>query len=154
MADFALDEVMDAEDERTEFRTGNMPLHEAIERGVVDESGAECGPGHVCFCGDYMHGHGQSDNHVPRCMDCELPEEKFMPAKEHPSISHVLKFFKFGHLPEDLQKISKQCSDLAHNMVMDCKQSPELTVGLRKLLEAKDCFVRARLEMKEEESSS
>lgn len=32
MADFALDEVMDVEDERIEFRTGHIPLNEAIEK--------------------------------------------------------------------------------------------------------------------------
>jgi len=127
-----------------------MPLDEAIDKGIVDESGSECGLNHVCFCGDPMDGHGQSDNHVPRCMDCELPEEKFMAAKEHPSVAHVLKFFKYDHLPKDLQAVSKECHDMAHNMVINCKQSPELTVGLRKLLEAKDCFVRANLELKED----
>jgi len=66
----------------------------------------------------------------------------------HPSVENILKFFEYSHLPEHLQSVSIQCSNLAHNMVSECEHSPELTVGLRKLLEAKDCFVRARLEKK------
>lgn len=64
----------------------------------------------------------------------------------HPSVAHILKLFKFEHLPEELQQISKQCSELAHIMVEQCNHTPELTVGLRKLLEAKDCFVRTKLD--------
>jgi hypothetical protein len=37
-------------------------------------------------------------------------------------------------------------------MVDHLPDGPELTVGLRKLLEAKDCFVRAALDRLEEES--
>lgn len=63
----------------------------------------------------------------------------------HPSTESVYKFFAYGHLPEHLQSISEQCANLATAMVLQLPQSPELTVGLRKLLEAKDCFVRAKL---------
>lgn len=57
----------------------------------------------------------------------------------------ILKFFAFAHLPAHLQSISKPCSDLAFEMVRTIPRSAELTVGLRKLLEAKDAFVRANL---------
>lgn len=60
-------------------------------------------------------------------------------------VQHVLRYFEFGHLPPELQAISKPFADLAyrHAAVLD---GPELTVGLRKLLEAKDCMVRAALD--------
>ena len=51
--------------------------------------------------------------------------------------------FAYDHLPEKLQGFSQQCYDLAANMVHDLRDTEELRVGLRKLLEAKDCFVRA-----------
>jgi len=57
----------------------------------------------------------------------------------------MLKFFEFDHLPEKLQDISRPCAILADEMVEALSDGPELTVGLRKLLEAKDCFVRAAL---------
>lgn len=60
-------------------------------------------------------------------------------------VRHVLRFFfDFEHLPPELQAISKPFADLAyrHAALLD---GPELTVGLRKLLEAKDCMVRAAL---------
>lgn len=59
-----------------------------------------------------------------------------------------LKNFKYDHLPPFLQDISKPFSDLANNLVdtitLDgAGNEEELKVGLRKLLEAKDCAVRA-----------
>ena len=66
-------------------------------------------------------------------------------AELHPSVQQVLQYFTYQHLPEKLQEISRPCCDLACKMATSLNQNPELTVGLRKLLEAKDCFVRAGL---------
>jgi hypothetical protein len=55
-----------------------------------------------------------------------------------------LRFFEYEHLPPALQKVSKPFGDLAFDLASTrALQGPELTVGLRKLLEAKDCMVRA-----------
>lgn len=62
----------------------------------------------------------------------------------HPGVRQVLAHFEFEHLPPDLADISKPLHTLAHGMACQL-EGPELTVGLRKLLEAKDCFVRAAL---------
>ena len=43
MADYALDEVMDFEDDRLSFRTGCMTLEGAYSRGIVNELGGEIG---------------------------------------------------------------------------------------------------------------
>ena len=64
----------------------------------------------------------------------------------HPSIVAILQYFHYMHLPERLQEISKPCCELATIMASTLNQNPELTMGLRKLLEAKDCFVRAGLD--------
>ncbi|MFB7285455.1 hypothetical protein [Actinacidiphila glaucinigra] len=63
----------------------------------------------------------------------------------HPGTEHLLRFFKFGHLPEHLKAVSAPFADLANQMVDALPDGPELSAGLRKLLEAKDCFVRAAL---------
>lgn len=63
----------------------------------------------------------------------------------HVSVSNILQFFEFSHLPDNLQEISKPFSQLAWKMAQELPTNPELTVGLRKLLEAKDCAVRAKL---------
>lgn len=52
-------------------------------------------------------------------------------------------FFKFAHLPEKLQAVSKPFCELADHVVDTLPRNPERTVALRKLLEAKDCAVRA-----------
>jgi hypothetical protein len=63
----------------------------------------------------------------------------------HPSIAGVLKHFRFEHLPEHLKAVSSPCYALAVTLADALPEDPETTAGLRKLLEAKDCFVRARL---------
>lgn len=56
----------------------------------------------------------------------------------------LLQFFTYSHLPESLQEISKPFCELA--AVIDAgPRNPESTVALRKLLESKDCAVRAKL---------
>lgn len=57
----------------------------------------------------------------------------------------LLSYFNYAHLPVHLQKISKPFADLAHGLHRDIPESAELTVALRKLLESKDCAVRAAL---------
>jgi hypothetical protein len=66
-------------------------------------------------------------------------------ASPHPSTTAILKHFEYDHLPEGLQKVSKPVCVLAKKMAKELGDGPELTTGLRKLLEAKDCFVRAAL---------
>lgn len=56
---------------------------------------------------------------------------------------YLLQFFAYGHLPEHLQEVSKPFSELADLLVSNVPSNPERTVALRKLLEAKDCAVRA-----------
>lgn len=64
----------------------------------------------------------------------------------HPGTTAVAKHFTHEHLPPHLAAISKPCHDLAEQLLAKLPDGPELTAGLRKLLEAKDCFVRAALD--------
>lgn len=57
----------------------------------------------------------------------------------------MMQFFGFMHLPAHLQPISRPFHDLAQHIVDNAPMNPERTAGLRKLLEAKDCIVRAHL---------
>lgn len=61
----------------------------------------------------------------------------------------TIRFFDYQHLPQRLQKISKPIFELAHLMEEKLPDGPEKSAGMRKLLEAKDCFVRAALEQKD-----
>jgi len=64
----------------------------------------------------------------------------------HPSTTQLLRWFDFAHLPAGpVQLTSAMCSRLAFDMINNLPDGPELTAGLRKLLEAKDCFVRAAI---------
>lgn len=57
----------------------------------------------------------------------------------------MLKWFAYTHLPTTLQAASKPFGDMAQWIVDTIQSGPERTVALRKLLEAKDACVRAKL---------
>lgn len=57
----------------------------------------------------------------------------------------ILGYFAYDHLPENLQEISRPFRELAFQMIENLPPGPEVSAGLRKLLEAKDCAVRAAL---------
>lgn len=64
----------------------------------------------------------------------------------HDATRRLLRYFAFEHLSPELQAVSRPFSELAHELAeREDLQGPELTVALRKLLEAKDCAVRAAL---------
>lgn len=58
---------------------------------------------------------------------------------------YLLQFFEYGHLPEKLQEISKVFCSAAYWIDLNIENNPEKTTALRKLLEAKDCAVRAAI---------
>jgi len=58
---------------------------------------------------------------------------------------HIMQFFAYGHLPPNLQEVSRPFHDMAQNIVQSIPRNPERTVALRKLLESKDATVRAHL---------
>lgn len=76
-----------------------------------------------------------------------------------PSADYMLQFFQFEHLPPRLREVSQPFCALAHAIVDGdnsaesgtvtiggpLPSNPERTTALRKLLEAKDCAVRAVL---------
>lgn len=66
---------------------------------------------------------------------------------KHPAVENLLRFFEYEHLPPRLQVVSQPFHGLAHRLASDDLglKGTELTVALRKLLEAKDCAVRAAL---------
>jgi hypothetical protein len=68
----------------------------------------------------------------------------------HPSVQQIGQYFtKLPARPEvqdKLNDVRDECAALAGDMIRRLPDGPELTAGLRKLLEAKDCFVRAALD--------
>ena len=84
----------------------------------------------------------------------ETASEVTLRQREEAQVRHIvelakaermLQWFRWAHLPSDLQIISCRFADLAV-WIVDRIRGPERTVALRKLLEAKDCAVRAQLE--------
>lgn len=65
----------------------------------------------------------------------------------HPSTEHLVRLLDPNpNLPVELAGIAMLCAEL-RDALLAClpNDGPELSAGLRKLLEAKDCFVRQAL---------
>lgn len=63
----------------------------------------------------------------------------------HASGVALLRFLDSRHLPDRLRDAARPVEQAADEAMMACPDGPELTAGLRKLLEATDCLVRAAL---------
>lgn len=60
----------------------------------------------------------------------------------------ILQFFRYAHLPQHLQEVSRDFYEVAIKHAarrLNSQHHAEVIAGLRKLLEAKDCLVRAAL---------
>ncbi len=57
----------------------------------------------------------------------------------------VNKYFATAHLPERLRSVSFPFSQVAGSLLLDLPPSEQRSLALQKLLEAKDCAVRAAL---------
>jgi len=62
-----------------------------------------------------------------------------------PKKHYLFQFFNYSHLPENLKEVSQHFAVIAKLIDVDLPDNPEKTTALRKLLEAKDCAVRAVL---------
>jgi len=63
----------------------------------------------------------------------------------HPSTQQVARWFTSDHYGANHPglAVALSCEDLAARLIDNLPDGPELTAGLRHLLEAKDAFVRA-----------
>lgn len=95
---------------------------------------------------------GTACGHCERCEEERIrlntgylknPTEQQNPTER--SAPPILKYFRYDHLPLGLQEVSRPIAILAVEMDVSLPDGPEKSAGLRKLLEAKDCFVRAKL---------
>jgi hypothetical protein len=64
----------------------------------------------------------------------------------HHSVQHLVDLLDPNpNLPAPLKHIAELCANLRDHVLADLDDGIELSAGLRKLLEAKDCFVRQAL---------
>jgi hypothetical protein len=62
--------------------------------------------------------------------------------ERHPSVAHFQALFDYAHLPQPLQEVAAPFADIAEGQLEVLDDGQELSAGLRKLVEAKDCCVR------------
>lgn len=72
-------------------------------------------------------------------------EEQEMFTDEEIKLYPILTYFHYKHLTGTRQEVSKPFGELAAKLVRMLKPNAETSTSLRKLLEAKDCAVRAVL---------
>ncbi|AUR93218.1 hypothetical protein NVP1185O_31 [Vibrio phage 1.185.O._10N.286.49.C2] len=106
----------------------------------ADEDGSDEG-----FLVEYVDG-GQSNHPGHEGYISWSPKDVFerayQPVKKFDG--EIMKYFAFEHLPPHLQEVSRPLGQVAELMA-SLPDGAEKSAGLRKLLEAKDCFVRAKL---------
>lgn len=66
-------------------------------------------------------------------------------AKRCKEVQELCSFFSYNHLPLELQGIVEPICSTLDILLEQVPDSEETIAGLRKMLEAKDCFVRAKL---------
>lgn len=86
---------------------------------------------------------------IKECMECKMKEMTDVKSGlDEPAMSEevwLMTYFAYGHLPPKLQEVSSRFANLVGELLPMLPEHPERTVMLRKLLEAKDCAVRARM---------
>ena len=76
----------------------------------------------------------------------EPPKDSATPecdGREQRKTHNTLKFFKYDHLPEKLQDISRPFCEMAFFIQEELPFNAESATAMRKLLEAKDAAVRS-----------
>lgn len=76
----------------------------------------------------------------------EAHERATEPLELDRGLEPMLRWFEYSHLPPHLAEVSQPFGEVAAWLVALVPRSAERTVALRKLLEAKDAAVRARIE--------
>jgi len=68
-----------------------------------------------------------------------------VPTSPNQSDPEIMRWFECGHLPESLQWIARIFRNASRDLIRRTDPTPERDVALRKLLEAKDAAVRAKI---------
>lgn len=85
-------------------------------------------------------------------MDIDLAKEinPMVPAHKRAYIEEINElwpYFEYQHLPERLAEVSKEIHDVALKLIRHLPAGGETYEGLRNLLVAKDCLVRAAMDL-------
>lgn len=125
--------------------------------GVCRSTGAACRPGLpdvVAAATDHLDARAAAGNpSVPDWVIPGLYEDLAGTADYYSRLAdghdervvELMGYFAWSHLRPDLQGIKGPIADLAASMLSRVGEGEELLAGLRKLLEASDCLVRAAL---------
>jgi len=70
-------------------------------------------------------------------------------AGRHPAVVTLASYFDARRVGEAGRPYAAEVEHTARTMLASIPDSPELTVGLRKLLEARECFIRAARDAEE-----
>lgn len=85
------------------------------------------------------------DFHVHSGCDLLIREIQITNGQDVTQGEHMMQFFAWSHLPPHLQLVSAPFGIMAQTLIDTLPKNPERTVALRKLLEAKDAAVRAKV---------
>lgn len=160
---FYAQEVCDAvEDDALGYRIGNTLVSDFVKPtwflpSVTTVSGGRSFGGHVTKAlelakGGYISYFANGSWHQLDNFRSASPNKHSRQRRREAAIppfslegDRMMQFFAFDHLPPTLREASRPFGELARHIIDELPSNPERTVALRKLLEAKDCAVRALL---------
>jgi len=93
----------------------------------------------------------RQDTEAPMPIRPDRAKTKDDGTPRHPGVASLLNELRQSHLPitePDPTHVTAHVLVLAYRLADQLPEGPELTAGLRKLLEAEDCFLRAQRETK------
>ena len=79
-------------------------------------------------------------------MEAETVHNQLVMPSDFGTGERMMKWLSYEHLPADLVPCVKSYNDLGMQICQHIPAGPERTVALRKLIESKDCAVRAIIE--------
>ena len=87
----------------------------------------------------------QTLSKIQRWLTMDTAPHKIDTPAVHPAVRNILEYFAYAHayVPIGSQELVNDCKALAEKLAYALPQNAELTVGLRTLLQATDCFIRA-----------
>lgn len=109
--------------------------------------------GHIVCPGDWIITGVEGERYSCKPNIFEKTYDPVAPASSGGNTDRMLQFFAYAHLPEALQAHSEPFHRLAQVIVDTLPANAERTAALRKLLEAKDCAVRARVYQEPEKAA-
>lgn len=122
----------------------------SVSASVSDAEGVETAASPIIYRDTKAECFAYAERWIRAHMDTTPTEGKTVADQTKSPAETLLTYFQYAHLPQDLASVSEPYAALAHELHSRLPAGAETTTALRKLLESKDCAVRAALALRDQ----